>query len=250
MPSPNALYLDLIKRVLANTVYGDPPHPNTWRDSVDYDAATRARGADWPTVAHTMIGLERLDNLQHCLETALADGVPGDVAETGVWRGGACVLMRAVLHAAGDVDRSVWVIDSFEGMPKCSAEDHEADQAMALHDYNDLLAVPLETVQDNFARYGLLDDQVRFLPGWFRDTLPTAPIDRLAVLRLDGDLYESTTDALRHLYPKLAPGGFLIVDDYFLPSCRDAVHDYRSEHGITEPIQDIDGFGAYWRRDR
>ena len=76
------------------------------------------------------------------------------------------------------------------------------------------LAVPLKRMQDNFRRYGLLDDHVRFLKGWFRDTLPNSPIERLAILRLDGDLYESTIQALDGLYHKLSVGGFVIVDDY------------------------------------
>jgi len=111
------------------------------------------------------------------------------------------------------------------------------------------LAVPLERVQDNFRRYGLLDSQVRFLKGWFRDTLPTAPIDRLAILRLDGDLYESTIQALDSLYDKLSPGGFVIVDDFHnVAACRQAVHDFRNNRGITDPIQTIDWGGAFWRR--
>ena len=86
--------------------------------------------------------------------------------------------------------------------------------------------------------------------GWFRDTLPKAPIERLAVLRLDGDMYESTTLALTHLYPKLAPGGYAIVDDYqVVPGCRQAVDDFRSQHGIVEPIRQIDWAGVYWRRE-
>lgn len=90
----------------------------------------------------------------------------------------------------------------------------------------------IETVRRNFARYGLLDEQVHFLKGWFGRSLSKAPIERLAVLQLDGDLYESTWDALTHLYPKLSPGGFAIVDDYWYASCRTAVHDYRVQHGI------------------
>jgi O-methyltransferase len=85
------------------------------------------------------------------------------------------------------------------------------------------LAVSLEQVKANFDRYGLLDDQVRFLKGWFRDTLPVAPIERLAVLRLDGDMYESPMDTLVNLYPKLSEGGYVIVDDYgAIPACRQA----------------------------
>jgi len=108
--------------------------------------------------------------------------------------------------------------------------------------------VGVEHVKRNFERYGLFDDQVKFLRGWFRDTLPTAPIERLAVLRLDGDLYESTMEALVPLYPKLSQGGFLIVDDYNLPMCRQAVSDYRKREGITDEIVPIDDAGIYWRK--
>lgn len=102
-----------------------------------------------------------------------------------------------------------------------------------------------------FERYGLLDDRVRFLEGWFRDTLPTAPVDKLSVLRLDGDLYESTMDGLVNLYPKVSPGGFVIVDDYGnIQACKAAVHDYRARHGGTEPIVDVDGSGVWWRREK
>jgi len=73
------------------------------------------------------------------------------------------------------------------------------------------LAVSLERVQDNFRRYGLLDRQVRFLKGWFRDTLPAAPIERLAILRLDGDLYESTIQALGALHGKVSAGGVVMT---------------------------------------
>ncbi len=90
---------------------------------------------------------------------------------------------------------------------------------------------------------------MRFLEGWFRDTLPNAPIESLAVIRLDGDLYESTTDALAALYPKLSPGGFVIVDDYgaFEP-CRRAVDDYRATRGIDDAIEEVDWTGVCWRR--
>lgn len=88
---------------------------------------------------------------------------------------------------------------------------------------------------------------MRFLKGWFKDTLPRAPIQKLAVLRLDGELYESTVGSLTHLFPKLSVGGYIIIDDYFLKGCREAVHDFRDKHGIDDPINDIDGMGAYWR---
>jgi len=108
--------------------------------------------------------------------------------------------------------------------------------------------VPVEEVRRNFERFGLLDDRVRFLVGWFRDTLPNAPVERLALIRLDGDMYESTAVALESLYPKLSPGGFVIVDDYGVPGARAATDDFRAEHGIEEPLELIDWAGAFWRK--
>lgn len=208
----------------------------------------RVEGRDWPVLAHTMIGFKRLDNVQHCVEHVIKNGIPGDLIETGVWRGGSTIFMRSILKAYGVTDRTVWVADSFQGLPPPDAKNYPADRKDSHHKQSDL-AVSVEQVQANFEKYGLLDDQVRFLKGWFKDTLPTAPIKKLAVARLDGDMYESTMDGLKALYPKLSPGGFLIVDDYgAVPACKKAVEDYRKEHNITEEMQSIDWTGAFWQR--
>ena len=262
------LYLDLLKRSLTNWIYGEqeliPVSPEglldpqllrsleAWRIVLAragcFDPEQRRQGRDWPPFAHTMIGLKRLDNLQTCIEDVLEKGIPGDLMETGVWRGGAAIFMRGVLKCYAVEDRVVWAADSFAGLPPPDPEAYPADNGQNLHTVS-FLAVSLAKVQANFARYGLLDEQVRFLQGWFRDTLPRAPMKRLAVLRLDGDLYESTMEALVHLYPKLSVGGYLIVDDYgAVPACREAVHDFRQAQGITEEMLPIDGDGVYWRR--
>jgi O-methyltransferase len=213
---------------------------------VDLDA--RREGRDWPATAETMIGLRRLENLEECVAAIERDGVPGDLIETGVWRGGASIFLRALLLAHGDTDRTVWLADSFQGLPKPDAERYPRDAGDRLWEV-DYLRVSLDEVRGNFARYGLLDDQVRFLPGWFRDTLPGAPIERLALIRLDGDLYESTMQALDALYPKLSAGGFVVVDDYdAVPNSADAVHDFRERHGIDDELVRIDWTGVYWRR--
>jgi O-methyltransferase len=216
-----------------------------------YDPQLRASGRDWPARADSMIGLRRMENIQQCLTAVIEDEVPGDVIETGVWRGGATIFMRGVLKAFDDKTRTVWVADSFQGLPPPDAARYPADTGDTLHKMGGL-AVGVEQVKHNFERYGLLDDQVKFLVGWFKDTLPTAPIDKVAVMRLDGDMYESTIQAIEPLYPKLSPGGFCIVDDYgsHASQAGKAVNDYRKAHGITEEIIDVDGFGAYWRKGR
>jgi hypothetical protein len=242
------LYIDLMKKCLLNLIYCDAGRvPKT--DDQTSDRAARMEGKDWPEQAHTMIGWKRLSHIQLCIEDVLRSGIPGDLMETGVWRGGATIFMRAVLRAWDVTDRCVWVADSFAGLPRPRADVYPADEGYEMHQYDEL-AISLEEVRSNFVKYGLLDDQVKFLKGWFRDTLPSAPVERLSVLRLDGDMYESTIDALNHLYPKLSVGGYLIVDDYgAFPSCRQAIEDYRQEHGISEPIQHIDWTGVFWQRE-
>jgi hypothetical protein len=205
-------------------------------------------GKDWPQEAETMIGLLRLDCIQECVETVLRDKVPGDLLEAGVWRGGATIFMKAILAAHGVGDRRVWVADSFRGLPEPDEVNFPQDVPEDLSSFDEL-AVSQDQVKANFARYDLLDDQVRFLEGWFKDTLPGAPVDTLAVLRLDGDYYESTIQILEAMYHKVSPGGFVIVDDYgCIEACRQAVTDFRTANGIADPIVEVDWTGVYWRR--
>ena len=276
---PVALYLDLLKHALSRVGFEEPPPAdaavlvrdlrarNWFRHVLEPTQRLLARrgyrlvygigvpperireqGLDWPATAETMIGLQRLDNLQRCVETVLADAVPGDLIETGVWRGGASIFMRAVLAAHQVTDRTVWVADSFRGLPEPDVVRYPVDAGSRLSTDAEL-AISADEVRANFAKYRMLDDQVRFLEGWFADTLPDAPIDRLAVVRLDGDMYGSTWDAVTVLYPKLSPGGYLIVDDYHtVEGCRRAISDYRDREGITERIEEIDGSAVYWRK--
>ncbi len=247
-----ARYLDLMRDCLTGALHEDPSlalQPDGGA-LLPYDANRRETGMDWPSRAPSMIGGTRMRQLQTAAEQVIAEGIPGDFIETGVWRGGACIMLRAVLEAWGIRDRRVWLADSFAGLPPPDEARYPADKGQQLHTYK-ALAVSAAEVRANFARYGLLDDQVKFLEGWFRDTLARAPIAALAILRLDGDLYESTIEALSAFYDKVSPGGFIIVDDYgVFPCCMQAVDDYRASQGIVEPIEAIDASGVFWRRAR
>ena len=203
----------------------------------------RAVGMDWPLQGLTMTGLQRLDDLQDCVESVVRDGVHGDLIEAGAWRGGASILMRATLDTLGERERTIWVADSFQGFPVDDAGEH-----IDLSTY-DFLAVPLDEVKENFARFGC-QAGVRFVPGFFEETLPPLAGGTWAIVRLDGDTYDSTMCALDSLYPGLTPGGYLVVDDYgALEECRRAVDDFRARHGIEEPLEEIDWTGARWRRE-
>ena len=210
---------------------------------------------DGPAIS--MLPLARFDNIQNCVTQVIRESVPGDLIEAGVWRGGATIFMRAMLKTYGIVDRIVWVADLFEGLPqpdpgKYPVEANAHSGAVMKKAYKHF-AASIDDVRRNFEAFGLLDDQVRFLKGWFKDTLPTAPIKNIAVMRLDGDYYEFTMDALLSLYDKLSIGGYAIIDDYGEQSwtyCKRAVEEFRAERNITDPLVKVDSKCYFWRRSR
>lgn len=257
------LYINLLKNCVSNFIYDDDldlmQGTGVALDSEtgNYitlepkpaDPTMKYIGGIWPSRAHTMIGIPRLNNLQYCVETVIKEGIPGDFIETGVWRGGASIFMAGLLKVYGITDRQVWVADSFKGLPPPNFERYPQESEIEFHRIK-CLAVSLDEVRQNFERYDLLSDRIRFLQGWFRDTLPTAPIQQLAIMRLDGDLYESTMDGLVHLYPKLSPGGFVIIDDYHsVQSCNDAVADFCREQADVIEVIPLTNGGAYWRKE-
>jgi O-methyltransferase len=253
--APRDAYLRLLKLALCDllgpaplSAGGTGGRRTRMRVLTEKERTLREEGRDWPVNGVTMVGLRRLDHLHHAVERVLADGVPGDLIEAGVWRGGAGILMRAVLAVHGVTDRTVWLADSFQGLPRPRSRRFPADRGDRQHRQS-FLAASQEEVQTNFTRYGLLDDRVRLVAGWFADTLPTLRGRRWALIRLDGDMYESTLIALESLYPGLAPGGYLIVDDYgALDSCRAAVEDFRSAQSIEERLEPVDWTAVSWRR--
>ena len=158
VPSPTDLYLDLLKKALTRVAFEDESiapedrhHRRRRGRRRPLDRERRAQGRDWPVHAETMVGLARLDQVQQAVENVLADDVPGDLIETGAWRGGTCILMRAVLAAHDEPGRTVWVADSFEGLPPPDPDLYPHDAGTDLHKV-DQLAVPLEQVQANFRR--------------------------------------------------------------------------------------------------
>lgn len=206
------------------------------------------RGRPQPD-AHTMVGLRRLENLERCAARVFAGDVPGDFLEAGVCQGGASIFLRALQVAYGEPERRTWVADSFQGLP---APTHPADVKLGI-DFSEprqpWLAASLRAVQDNFRTYDLLSDAVRFVPGWFSDTLPALPVERLAILRLDADLYESTRDVLQALYDRVSPGGYVVVDDYWaFEPCRTAVDEFLADRSEAVELRRIDWSGVFWRK--
>lgn len=242
-------YLELLKLSLCDLAgtttisVGAMPDGTVMSRELRGDARNiRAAGLDWPLQGLTMIGLDRLDDLQTCVESVAADGIEGDLIEAGAWRGGASILMRATLDSLGE-KRTVWVADSFQGFPATERD----DAGIPLSAY-EFLAAPLDDVRESFVRLGC-ERGVRFVPGFFEETLPPLRDERWAIVRLDADTYDPTRLALRSLYPGLTPGGYLILDDYgSFPGCRRAVEEFREEHRIEEPIEKVDSTCVRWRR--
>jgi O-methyltransferase len=270
-----ALYLDLLKKSLTGSLYDESAWQ--WLESkpvggarglvrgaliklfrmksvillkaTPFDRHKRETGEDWPLVGFTMVGHRRLDNIRDCIARVIADDIPGDFVECGVWRGGSAIFAKAVLNAYGAADRKIWLADSFEGMPvlkdKGDLAHEKTDPDLSWFRY---LAVSREDVENNFRRFDLFDDGVKFIKGWFSETLPTAPIEQIAILRLDGDHYSSTMDALNALYHKVSKGGFVIIDDYVAyAGCKAAVTEFRAKRGITSELTKIDEWAVYWR---
>jgi O-methyltransferase len=253
--SLRAAYLDLLKLALCDFVNARTEsvmltidHTGIFsKESTDEDLVHRASGMHWSLHGLTMVGLKRLDDLQRCVESVVQDQVKGDLIEAGVWRGGASMLMRATLDTLGD-DRKVWLADSFEGFPEPDEETFPADGARDLSRF-DFLSASEDEVRSHFARLGL-DHNLRFVPGFFDESMSSLRRRMWSLVRLDSDTYESTLLALDSLYPGLSRGGYLIVDDYhMLPECQRAIDDYRREHSIREPLESIDWNSVRWRRE-
>jgi O-methyltransferase len=251
------LKLEFLKRILTDTVYDDEIRNDFFNNSIvpsdtvierimekEIDPQ-RNEGLDWPDRAHTMIGIKRLNNLHSCLDYIRTNKIEGDLIETGVWRGGACIFMK-YYNDLYKMNKKIFVADSFQGLPEPDLQKYPQD-INDTHHQIDYLKVSLEEVKNNFNLYGVLDENVIFLKGWFKDTLEKNPlIKKLGLLRFDGDMYGSTIDVLESLYDKIVDNGILIIDDYCLPNCLKAITDFRNVKDIKDEIEIVDKCGIFW----
>lgn len=254
------LKLEFLKRILTDTVYDEEIRNNFFKDRIipndsvierimeEKVDSQRNEGLDWPERAHTMIGIKRLNNLQSSLDYIRTNNIEGDLIETGVWRGGACIFMKYYVDLY-KMNKKIFVADSFEGLPEPDLQKYPQD-VNDTHYQIDYLKVSLEEVRNNFSLYGVLDENVVFLKGWFKDTLENNPqIGKLSLLRFDGDMYGSTMDVLGSLYHKIVNKGILIVDDYCLPNCVKAITDFRNVNEIKDEIETVDKCGIFWYKN-
>ena len=229
------MYLNLLKKCILDSIYS----------SHEFDKNIE-EGNYFPSRGHSMMGNKRLTNIQECFENVLKNNIEGDFIETGVWKGGGSIF-AAGINKYYNANRKIYVADSFEGLPPPD-ERYEAD-AGDTHHAVDFLAVDLDSVKDNFKRYDLLDDNIVFIKGFFETSLKNNNIEKLAIMRLDGDMYSSTIQVLNELYDKVSIGGFIIIDDYALTPCKKAVTDFMTERNIKSELIEIDWTGCFWIKE-
>ncbi len=246
------LYLWTLKHsltgVLLQTPFYRPPKTDNF---LPYDKNLRYNGRDWPVWGLTMTGIKRLNALQSLIGQIRNKNVSGDFVECGVWRGGSSIFMRGVLKVFNITDRTVHLVDSFEGLPVASTSEDSDDWSRMSY-----LKVSQDVVEDAFARYNLLDEQVQFHQGFFRYSLPKLRKDllienrQISLLRMDGDMYESTMDILFNLADLLAPSACIIVDDWGIDVCQKAMKDFFATHKLEPKIVSIDGDAVYFCLDK
>lgn len=201
----------------------------------------------------TMTSPERVLALCNAVEYVLQSGISGDLVECGVWRGGSMAAAAKTLVNNGATDRSLWMYDTYDGMSEPTEQDVDlrgqmAEDLMNEQDRNDSTSVwccsPFEQVKTTMAQTGYPDERVKFVEGKVEDTLPVTAPDKIALLRLDTDWYESTRCELEYLFPRLVPGGVLIIDDYgHWEGCRRAVDEYFQQNKICMLLNRIDYTG-------
>jgi cephalosporin hydroxylase len=260
-------YLDVVKKALLNLHYpetearleilttSDNPDPLALRDPAHYGKNHLTRvlrqrtGQAGPDAAgaasflpFTAMGKPRIDHLESCLEIVRTEGVPGDLVECGTGRGGGAVFLRAFLEAHEIVDREVWVADRFRSAP--DPDDAPQMPARGIAGFQ----ADLNMVRDGFERFDLLDERVHFVQGPYSSTLPAAGIEQIALLRIGKPVGASVRAVLECLYDSVADGGVVIIDELSDESTRAEVEAFRTERGVTAPLERFDEATVAWRR--
>jgi hypothetical protein len=218
----------------------------------DLDAATIA--TIQAAAPYTLTGPERVAALVEAVRYVVRTGIPGDFVECGVWRGGSVLAMLRTLLELGVTDRDVWLYDTFTHMPRGGPHDVDMFGVSAAEYHARLDAgesvdpaydyLPLDEVRGLLADTGYPQERLHFVPGLVEETLPDVIPPTVALLRLDTDYYASTLHELQHLYPRISPGGILLIDDYgHWRGSKQAVDEYLEEHGLPLLLQRIDYSG-------
>lgn len=200
----------------------------------------------------TMVSIERMYALYQAVEYLVRNRIAGDIVECGVWRGGCCMLIAKTLTHFQDTGRKIYLYDTFEGMPAPTEKDVARDgqrlvkqwNAMVKDSHNEWCYASLQDVQKNLSAVDYPQTQIYYIVGKVEDTLPGTIPEKIALLRLDTDWYESTKHEMRHLYPRLVSTGPLLIDDYgHWKGSRDAVDESFAEMGLFPYLSRVDYTG-------
>jgi hypothetical protein len=246
-----AAYYEVLQNYVTGLCFGREEHTVTPEygktQKVPLNKELRGQGLDWTYLGDTMTGLARIDSLKKILHDVFQNEIAGDFIETGVWRGGMSIFARGILRANNQMHRKSFVCDSFQGLPPGDRDLDPLDKKWYQINY---LEVSEVTVAENFKAAGLLDPNVIFVKGYFNNTMSEVAkmTESLAIMRLDGDMYESTVDVLYHLYSKLSIGGYVIMDDWNGFPSKTACEDFFKVHGISPVIVGVDRLSVYWQK--
>ena len=235
-------YLDLTKRALTSFLsrsFTEDPTAGSEGEAETMEAGS-CRDGTWhmgqgaattegPISQKWLSGLVHLELL---VDDVIARRVEGDVIEAGCYAGGTAVLLRAAMEFEAAATRKLLLADSFEGIPQPRTALGKRIDTTASWTGEHRYVATLGQARSTLRRYGLLDERVVFVPGYFNESLPALPSERLALIHIDADAYDSVTDALVALYPRLTPGGHVVVDDFPLPGVRAAVLEFRERHRV------------------
>jgi O-methyltransferase len=225
----------------------NPLHGRVYSDFTDFEQKALKQAPDVVASSEAMVALLR------AVEHVLRHRVPGAFVECGVYAGGNIELMIRALQHLEIADRDIYAYDTFAGMPRPEAIDDlgpdgelkrvwEAHRTDADGDAGSMwMRASLDAVRQRIFRLHYPDDRVRFVQGLVEQTIPAVAPDRIALLRLDTDFYSSTKHELEHLYPRLSPGGVLIIDDYgAMPGCRIATDEYAADNATGWFLHRVD----------
>ncbi len=199
---------------------------------------------------YTLTSHERVFALRQAVSYVVRAGIRGAIVECGVWRGGSMLAIAHTLIEMGVTDRDLYLFDTFESMPPPGTDDVDVWGTPAASFYDAALAhpgyayLPQEEIHDLLVATGYPDERLHFVKGLVEETIPDAAPETIALCRLDTDWYESTAHEMAHLYPRIVPGGVLIVDDYghFMGAKR-AVDEYLEKENLAVLLNRIDFTG-------
>jgi len=200
---------------------------------------------------YTMVTNKNLITLYNLVQQINSRNVAGDIVECGVWNGGSAAIMGLAnaTQKKNAINRSIWLFDSFQGLPQATQKDGEMERQRYFEGWN---KGDTRKVKQVFTKLGVSLDNVKIIPGWFNDTLKTAAVEHIAVLHIDADWYDSVKLVLDVFYDKVVPGGFIILNDYNTwEGCNNALNDFLTERqlqGIVVITEVEPTTGAYFQK--